>query len=159
MDTTKAHFLKKDLIPLLKSIPPDAAPRWGKLNVQQMIEHFTDSVRIAAGTFGDVPLFTPAENLPKLQAFLQTEAPLRENTKNPLVPDNPPLRFSSIAEALNDLQAALDAFFERFYANENQTTRNPFFGELNFDLNVRFLYKHAVHHLRQFGVDVSPISL
>ncbi len=154
MDTAKAHFLKKDFIPLLKTISPDAVPRWGKMNVQQMVEHFADSVRIAAGTFPDVPLLTPAENLPRMQTFLLSDKPFRENTKNPLVSENPALRHASLAEALNELQAALDAFFEAFYANEAFTTRNPFFGELNFDMNVRVLYKHAVHHLRQFGVDV-----
>jgi hypothetical protein len=32
------------------------------------------------------------------------------------------------------------------------TTRNPFFGDLNFAENVHLLHKHALHHLRQFGV-------
>ena len=28
---------------------------------------------------------------------------------------------------------------------------NPIFGELDFNGNVQLLYKHALHHLRQFG--------
>lgn len=159
MDTAKAHFLKKDFIPLLKTILVDATPRWGKMTPQQMVEHFTDSVQIAAGTFPDVPLITPAENLPKMQAFLQSDKPFRENTKNPMVPENPPLRHTGMAEALNELQTALDTFFESFYATENRTTCNPFFGELNFEMNILLLYKHALHHLRQFGVEVTPITL
>ena|SRR5438309_8678545 len=160
MDTAKAHFLKKDFIPLLKSIPEDAAPRWGKMAPQQMVEHFTESVRIAAGTFPDVPHLTPAENLPKMQAFLMSDKPFRENTQNPMVPETPaPVRHASMAEALNELQNTLDDFFQAFYGNEKFTTHNPFFGELNFEMNVQLLYKHAVHHLRQFGVDITPITL
>lgn len=160
MDTAKAHFLKKDFIPLLKSIPEDTTPRWGKMAPQQMVEHYTDSVHIAAGTFPDVPIVTPAEHLPKMQVFLQSDKPFRENTKNPLVPETPPpVRNASMAEALSNLQTALDAFFQTFYANENFTTRNPFFGELNFEMNILILYKHAVHHLRQFGLEVTPITL
>ena len=155
MDTAKAHFLKKDFIPLLKSIAPDTAPHWGKLSLQQMIEHFADAVRIAASTASDVTIVTPEEHLPKMQAFIMSEKPFRENTRNPLLPETPsPVRHASVAEALNDLQAALDAFFETFYTNENRTTCNPIFGELNFDHNIQLLHKHAVHHLRQFGVDV-----
>lgn len=59
-----------------------------------------------------------------------------------------------MADALNALQAALDFFFETFYANSQFVTRNPFFGMLDFDRNVQLLYKHALHHLRQFGVEI-----
>jgi len=153
MQTAKAHFLKKDLIPLLKSIPGDTGPRWGKMSVQQMVEHFTDAVRIAAGSMENAPILTPAENIPRMQAFIASDKPLRENTRNPMLPDEPAsVRRASKTEALNDLQAALDAFFEAFYEKENTTTRNPLFGDLNFDLNIQLLYKHAVHHLRQFSL-------
>lgn len=159
METAKAHFLKKDFIPLLKSISPGATPRWGKMKVQQMVEHFADSVCISAGTFPGITLLTPEDDIPKMQAFLLSDKPFRENTQNPLVPGNPALRHSSMAEALHDLQAALDVFFKTFYANETYTTCNPFFGNLDFDMNVRVLYKHAVHHLRQFGIEAGPVPL
>lgn len=160
MQTAKAHFLTKEFIPLLKGIPVEAAPHWGKMNVQQMVEHFADAVRVAAGSMQNNPVITPAENIPKMQAFLLSDKPFRENTRNPLLPEAPPpVRFASVAEALNDLQAALDAFFQAFYTDQNSTTRNPLFGELNFDMNVQLLYKHAVHHLRQFGVAVAAVDL
>ena len=160
MQTTKAHFLKKDLIPLLKSIPETTVPRWGKMNLQQMVEHFADAVRIAAGSMDKAPIITPAEHLPKMQAFIQSNKPFRENTRNPLLPETPaPVRYASLPEALNELQAALDAFFEAFYNREAFTTRNPIFGELNFDLNIQLLYKHALHHLRQFGVELETPDL
>jgi hypothetical protein len=41
-----------------------------------------------------------------------------------------------------------------FQENHMQQTRNPFFGDLNFEENVHLLYKHALHHLKQFGVMV-----
>jgi hypothetical protein len=156
MQPAKVHFLRNDFIPLLKSIPADTAPRWGKMAVQQMVEHFADAVRIAAGTAEAIPVITPAEHLPRMQAFLQSDKPFRENTRNPLLPEEPPpVRYPSMAEALNDLQAALDSFFEAFYARDNHTTQNPIFGSLNFDMNVQLLYKHALHHLRQFGVEAA----
>lgn len=155
MDTAKAHFLRKDLIPLLKSIAPDTPPQWGQMSLQQMIEHFAASVRMASRQNRDVTVITPEENLPRMQAYLMSDKPYPQNVRNPLLGDTPPpLRFSSLAEALNDVQAALDSFFETFFANPSLTTRNPFFGELNFDQNLQFVYKHAVHHLRQFGVEV-----
>jgi len=43
-------------------------------------------------------------------------------------------------------------FFEAFENDHNLVTRNPLFGDLNFEQNVQLLHKHALHHLRQFGV-------
>jgi len=44
--------------------------------------------------------------------------------------------------------------FEVYAANEKLQIRNPFFGDLNFEQNVALLYKHAVHHLKQFGIEI-----
>ena len=50
------------------------------------------------------------------------------------------------------LQKELDYFFEEFTANSGLKTRNPFFGKLNYEMNVQLLHKHAMHHLKQFGL-------
>src|SRR5579875_341363 len=122
------------------------------MTVQQMVEHFTDSVRIASGQTVHQLIITPEENLQKMQDFLMSEKPFRENTRNPLMPEVPaPVRNSSIEKALNELQSELDQFFAVFEANQHLTTRNPLFGDLNFEMNVQLLHKHALHHLRQFG--------
>jgi hypothetical protein len=60
-------------------------------------------------------------------------------------------------EALDELQAAIDGFFNYFSGNEKATTRNPIFGDLDFDMNIQLLHKHAVHHLRQFGMEAAPV--
>lgn len=156
MNAEKVTFLKTAFLPLLKRVTADTQPRWGKMTLQQMIEHFADAVHIAAGKLPDLPIVTPAENLPKMQAFIMSDKPFRENTRNPLLPEIPaPVRHPSIELALEELQAALDAFFNEFETTENLMTRNPLFGDLNFDMNVQLLYKHALHHLRQFGVDAA----
>ncbi len=113
-----------------------------------------DAVRVASGKL-TVPVVTPAEHLPKMQDFIRSDKPFRENTRNPIMPEVPaPVRQPTISKALDKLQAELDYFFEVFRANEKLTTTNPIFGELDYELNVQLLYKHAVHHLRQFGVSV-----
>jgi hypothetical protein len=42
-------------------------------------------------------------------------------------------------------------FVNYFKGNESKLVMNPFFGELNFEQQVRLLHKHAMHHARQFG--------
>jgi hypothetical protein len=126
------------------------------MTVQQMIEHFADYMRIASGKAVFTEIITPPEQLDKMRNFLESDKPFRENTKNPLMPEVPaPVRNPSKAEAIKELKEELGYFFSVFEINNLQVTRNPFFGDLNYEQNIQLLYKHACHHLRQFGVTVN----
>ena len=152
MKETKLHFIKSEWIPLLKSLDGRAAGKWGLMNGQQMVEHLTDAVKIASGKLV-FPLPEPGEALEKRRAFLFSEAPMRENVKNPLLGDSPaPLRKPDMQQAIDKLQQELDYFFLVFEKNPALITMNPLFGELDFDSNIQLLYKHAQHHLKQFGL-------
>jgi hypothetical protein len=156
MEKSKVDFLKTQFVPQLKQIPSDTLPHWGKMTLQQMVEHFSDSVRIASGKTLRKDIITPPENLQKMREFLMSERPFRENTPNPLMPEVPaPVRNKSIANALNELETEISFFFAVFEKNHQHETRNPFFGDLNYEQNVQLLYKHACHHLKQFGVMIA----
>jgi hypothetical protein len=157
MNEEKTAFLQNHFIPLLQSIPSDRQPLWGKMTLQQMTEHFANSVRVASGLTEYQLIITPLENLQRMQDFLLSDKPFRENTHNPLMPEVPaPVKNVSIAKAIDELQTELKHFFAVFDANPHLTTRNPIFGDLNFEMNIQLLYKHALHHLRQFGVSPNP---
>src|SRR5687767_14327565 len=112
MDTGKESFLRNKFAPLLQQVPSDTPPAWGKMTLQQMIEHFSDGVRIASGRSQHQKVITPEEKLPKMQEFLLSDKPFRENTMNPLVPEVPaPVRNATEEDALAELQEELDHFF------------------------------------------------
>jgi hypothetical protein len=159
MSFEKENFLRTKLVVYLQRLDPATRPRWGKMNVQQMIEHYAgDAVRNAGGSLKFDAIMTPPENLEKMREFMMSNKPFRENTKNPLMGEEPaPLRYKTVQGAIGALQQELIYFFEAFEKNPALVTRNPFFGDLNFEQNVQLLYKHALHHLRQFGVE-PPVS-
>jgi hypothetical protein len=149
----KLHFLKFELLPLFRKLDGSEKARWGVMNPQGMVEHFVDALKNANGKL-ILPPVNSGERLENLRAFLMTEKPFKENTKNPLMPDIPaPLRKPSISKAVDKLSEELDHFFFVFEANPELTTMNPIFGELDYDMNVQLIYKHALHHLRQFGIE------
>ena len=153
MNAEKTEFLKYRFIAQIKRIPSDTHPLWGKMTVQQMIEHFSDSVRIASGKTTVPEIVTAPENLDRVRAFLLSEKPFRENTVNPTLPEDPlPVRNPLIEDAIEELMTEIQFFFNVFEKNNQQLTRNPIFGDLNFEENVQLLHKHALHHLRQFGL-------
>jgi hypothetical protein len=159
MNFEKENFLRTKLVPILQRVDPATPPRWGKMSVQQMVEHYAgDAVRNASGRLKIETLVTPPENLQRMREFMMSEKPFKENTKNPLMgPDPQPTHFKTIQAAIGALQQEIIYFFEVFEKEPQLITRNPFFGDLNFDQNVQLLYKHALHHLRQFGVE--PIGI
>jgi hypothetical protein len=158
MNLEKENFLRTKLVPSLQRLDPATPPRWGKMSVQAMIEHYAiDALRNASGRLEIKKILTPPENLDRMREFMMSDKPFRENTKNPLMGEDPePLRFKTVQAAIGALQEELIYFFEVFEKEHGLTTRNPFFGDLNFEQNVQLLYKHALHHLRQFGA--GPLS-
>jgi hypothetical protein len=155
MSLEKENFLRTKLVTYLQRLNPDTKPLWGKMNVQQMIEHYAgDAVRNANGRLKIDKMVTPPENLNRMREFMLSDKPFKENTKNPLMSEEPaPLRYKTVQAAIGALQQELIYFFEAFEKDPKLVTRNPFFGDLTFEQNVQLLYKHALHHLRQFGVE------
>jgi hypothetical protein len=154
MNFEKENFLRTKLIRYMQQLDPATPARWGKMSVQQMIEHYTgDAVRNASGRL-KLEIVTPPEKLEAMREFMMSDKPFKENTRNPLLGKEPvPLRFNTVQAAIGALQQELIYFFEVFAKDPQLVTRNPFFGDLTFEQNVQLLYKHALHHLRQFGVE------
>ncbi|WP_118974579.1 DinB family protein [Taibaiella koreensis] len=150
----KAQFLKNDLVTLISGIPADHQPAWGKMNLQQMTEHIArEGFGWASGKIVHTRVLTPDEHLPQVRAFLVSEKQFRENTENKLMPAEPiPVQHADMPAALEALQQEIDHFFAVYAADPGKTLLNPFFGELDYDLWIQLLHKHASHHLKQFGV-------
>jgi oxepin-CoA hydrolase/3-oxo-5,6-dehydrosuberyl-CoA semialdehyde dehydrogenase len=152
MDTVSlATFLKKEFLPLLHSIPEEAAPVFGKMNPRQMTEHLLESLNQSNGTLR-VAVITPEEKLPGLKTFLLSDKSFRPETAHPLLPKLPsPPQLPSYDAAKEGVEIALYGFFERFSSREHETENHQVFGPLNYEEWVIMHYKHLTHHLRQFA--------
>lgn len=154
MNFEKENFLRSRFVPLLQQLKTETQPQWGKMNVQQMIEHFTDVMMVASGKIR-LPVVTPPEKLPRYQEFMMSEKQFKENTKSPVLPEEPlPLKKHTKEAAIGKLKEELIYFFEVFENDPRLKTTHPVFGELDFEANIQILHKHALHHLRQFGINV-----
>jgi hypothetical protein len=155
----KLNFLINTFPDLLRKTPDDAPSVFGKMNLVQMIEHMSDSVRIANGKDEHQAIVTPEERIRPMQDFIRSEKDFKPNTKNILLGEEPvPARSANKEEAIRELEMELSDFVKHFHEQEGKTQRNPFFGDLDFNLWVQLLYKHAIHHLRQFNVEIPGLS-
>ena len=152
MDEHKINFLKNDFINSIKKLKGDERAKWGKMNAQQMIEHTAAFFKVSTGKIS-FPLTTPAEHLPKYKEFLLSDKEFKENTKAPVLPEEPlPLRYSSMQQAIDNLDKSVKDFFTFFKEDPAKTTLHPAFGDLNFVEWVQLHNKHVTHHLKQFGL-------
>ncbi|HMT36577.1 MAG TPA: DinB family protein [Chitinophagaceae bacterium] len=150
----KIDFLQHKLIPLMSSLDEHTKPLFGKMNVQQMIEHMGYAFRQASGLI-PIDALNNEEITAKMYSFMMSERPFKDNTPNPYLPETPaPAVFETKEQALIDLQKDIHQFFATFENDKSQRILNPFFGNLNFDEWVHLLHKHANHHLRQFGINL-----
>ena len=152
MKDNKETFLKEKLVAMLKKLKGGEKAKWGIMNAQQMVEHIADALKSANGKLV-LPLLNKGERLQKSREFLMGEEPFKENIDNPLIPkEGFKLRKPNIEAAISRVQKELDYFFEIFEKHPEIKTNNPFFGELDYRMNVQLLHKHAMHHLKQFGL-------
>lgn len=149
----------KEKIEYIKNFPgklsvlnPSTNGKWGKMNAQQMVEHLTNSMRVATGKeFQKIELLP--EQTQKVRTFFLSDKPFRENTSNHLLPEiPPPCRNTTMQKAISELENELDEFFLLFEKNSVHTTINPFAGEFNFGEWMQLLHKHFLHHAKQFGL-------
>src|SRR5258708_26259963 len=121
----KKQFLEKQFISLVREIDSSASPRWGKMNAQQMVEHVSAFFKISSDKL-KFPLAIPAEHLPKYREFLMSEKEFRENTKAPVLPEEPlPLHYPNMNEAITDLEKQVNDFFSYFANDPEKKTLHP----------------------------------
>jgi len=144
------EYLLNQLVNDFRSLSQPANANWGKMNFNQMLEHLSEATKNASGDIVFDTFHTPEERLPAMQAFLMTDKLFKPETKNSMMGEEPaPVNNENTNELFDELQSQLNRFDERFQ-DENLVVRNPIFGDLNEELWTRLLYKHCIHHLKQF---------
>ncbi len=152
MSKEKLQFLQNTFIQQLKNLSPNSRGKWGKMNSQQMVEHVCDFFKVSTEKIR-FELATPVEHLPQYKAFLLSEKEFRENTRAPVLPDEPfALRHQHMDSAIDELKTEISFFVEYFQAKPGRTTLHPAFGDLNFEEWIQLHHKHVMHHSKQFDV-------
>jgi hypothetical protein len=154
MPDQQLDFLTHDFFLHLDTIPRSHDPLWGKMNLQQMVEHVTAFYNVSTEKI-QFELVTPEEHLPKFREFLFSDKQFRENTKAPasVIGEEPlPLACNDMEDAIAKLHEAVDGFVQFFKNNPGKKTLHPVFGPLNVEEWILLHYKHVTHHLRQFGI-------
>lgn len=129
------------------SLTPTSSPRWGRMAAPEMLAHLTQSMRMATGELPVRSKKVFLRHLPIKQLVIYLlPFPKGLPTAPELLARRPAIWAAEIA-ALRD---AVDAFAER--SRTDPWPDHPVFGAMSAEDWSVLQYRHADHHLRQFGV-------
>jgi Protein of unknown function (DUF1569) len=124
-----------------------SAPRWGQMNVEAMLTHLKLSALMA---LGELPVACKSKRV--FQVFPLKHLILHVAPFPKGAPTAPELLASQVA-SLEDIRSQLVTLMERIGTGprEGDGPVHPLFGRLSRHEWGIATYKHADHHLRQFG--------
>lgn len=125
----------------------NSKPLWGKMTVYQMVRHCTlaDEMYLGGKQYRRSLLGKLIGNM-ALKGVLKDDAPLRRNAPAP-----PQFLVPQTYGDLNTAKAQWIALIRKYEHYPAQGIRHWFFGDMNREQVGQFAFKHADHHLRQFG--------
>ena len=147
-------FIETDLetvLSHLNKLTPEKKPAWGKMSAQRMVEHLTDTLRIATGE-NPQELIIPEEKVERMVAFLYTDRPMAQNIEVPFARENTPLRNEELELAIDEFVDVYLEFQELFAGNPELKTVHAYYGPLNYEQWDLLNKKHLTHHFTQFGI-------
>lgn len=141
----------EEILPLFDKLSEETPCLWGEMKAQRMVEHLTDTLRIACGE-NKQELLVPIEKLPTMIAFLESDKPMAKNIKVPFALPNTALIHEELALAIDEYVEVWMAFEELYETTKDLTHQHAYYGPLNFEQWKRLHSKHVTHHFTQFGL-------
>lgn len=138
---------REELVTRIKSLTPQSAAQWGKMNAYQMVKHCTLHEDMVLGKLKINRVF-----IGRLIGGMLLKKALKDD--KPFGKNSPT---SSLLKTLNesgDIELQKKEWIERLEQYGRYTNSDfihPFFGPMTRDQVGFFAYKHVDHHLRQFG--------
>jgi len=148
MKTIFDKLTRDELISRINLINETSKAQWGKMNIYQALKHCTlwdewmqsgkNNKQVFIGRlFGKIAL----------KKVLKDESPLRRNT-----PTLPQLRIKETTGDIASEKKKWIALLNEYAHYVNPGFFHTFFGKMTKEQVGQLVYKHADHHLRQFGV-------
>ncbi|HEX6847421.1 MAG TPA: DUF1569 domain-containing protein [Chitinophagaceae bacterium] len=139
--------VKREIIERINKLTPDTNPKWGKMNVSQMLAHVQLPIRIAYGTHTPKGSFLLRLIGPLFKSQLWNETPYKQS-----LPTDPTFVMTGEEKEFEKEKATLLELVNNFNEAAIPKEQHPVFGKISKHNWSKATWKHLDHHLRQFGV-------
>ncbi|MBL7744399.1 MAG: DUF1569 domain-containing protein, partial [Chitinophagaceae bacterium] len=131
----------------INSLNQQSNAQWGKMNVSQMARHCALCEDMFLGKLVIKRVFIGRLiGGMVLKKLLKDDKPFGKNS-----PTSPVLKTTGENGDLEQQKKEWISRIEQYAGYNNEGFVHPFFGPMTMEQVGRFVYKHADHHLRQFG--------
>lgn len=147
-------FIETDLetvLSHLNKLTAETKPAWGKMSAQRMVEHLTDTLRIATAE-NPQELLIPEDKVERMVAFLYSDKPMAQNMEVPFAKEGTPLRHEELELAIDEFVDVYLEFQELFTQDPELKTVHAYYGPLDYEQWNLLNQKHLTHHFTQFGI-------
>jgi len=134
----------------LSRLTPDTQRRWGTMSPHEMICHLADSYRTGTGEHAVSRADTIASRT--IIRYIALHTPLPWPAGVPTRPEVDPKRSGTKPADFDADRKRLADIITQFAAPRERYAPHPGFGPLTRREWMIWGYRHADHHLRQFGV-------
>lgn len=141
----------EEILNITSKLMNETKPLWGSMNAQRMVEHLSDSLRMASGK-EVFDLVTPEDKLDRMLAFLDSDKSMAKNIEVNFAGKDVALRNEELELAIDELVDEWLYFEEVFEEDLTLRTVHPYYGELNYEQWLKVHKKHLTHHFQQFGL-------
>ncbi len=143
--------VKKDLITRIENLSKDAPRHWGKMNVNQMLRHCNEGIKIA---YGDI--ISEANKTSGLMQMMMRYFILKTDVKMPkekvkTFPEIDMIALNIYPENFDIEKSILIESIKNFPIKKTHPVSN-LLGKANAADWARLNYNHIDFHLKQFGV-------
>jgi hypothetical protein len=145
MKTIFDKATREELITRINMLSENSHPKWGKMNVYQMLKHCTlwEEMSLGKKHFKRIFLGRLFGKLAKKD--LMKDVPMRRNS-----PTIPELRITGTGDVSGEKRKWI-GLIEEYATFSNPDFIHPFAGKMSEEEVGRLAYKHADHHLQQFN--------
>lgn len=147
MKTVFDASAREEITRRITSLTDQNGAEWGKMNVFQMVKHGVLCEDMMKGRIEIKRVLIGRLIGPRiLRKTLKDETPFGKNS-----PTSPVLKTLHQSGEREKEKSEWIGRIQQYADFRNTTFVHPFFGPMTKEQIGRFVYKHADHHLRQFG--------
>ncbi|MFT6359660.1 MAG: oxepin-CoA hydrolase/3-oxo-5,6-dehydrosuberyl-CoA semialdehyde dehydrogenase, partial [Saprospiraceae bacterium] len=133
MVINKKAFLLDELPKALENLTPDTASNFGLMTPQHMVEHLVWVIKTTAKKHEGERVNPPTKGQLGFQKFIESGCVLQYRPSDKTKADLPPLKYASLEEAIAQIPAAVQRFYDFWDANQAYTPYGSFMGEMSFE--------------------------
>ena len=147
----------KNFAKRLNNLTVHTAPKWGKMNAQEMLEHLETTMKYSTGELQTSECKTPEEHLEKYQDSLYNFRKMPKDFPAPFLEEGklPELKYKNLEEAKTHFIESVKNYQIYYRENSEAEHLHFVFGKLNKEMMELFHQKHVTHHFEQFGLFTS----